>query len=258
MAIWRNTNELTTRPLFEELFPTDPEVLAAVKASMKADGWHGSSVIVSWRDKATGELVVVDGHTRLLAAKAAGLEKVYVETPKLLIDEEAAFDYAVREQRDRRNLTKLEIAEAIAEAELRRADSKDLAMPARSLGPPKGQKGGGGSTKDPVKQAVVEKAATQDISERTARQGLANRRAARSAPKAATVPKPVTIAELKELQADALTAARAVGPALTTLAKTMSYDDAMVAFRAAGVTHHIYTELLKKLDKYIDQQENTK
>ena len=43
-----------------------------------------------------------------------------------------------------------------------KGESKDRAKSARSLGPPKGQKGGGGSTKDPVKQKVIEAAAERN------------------------------------------------------------------------------------------------
>jgi ParB-like chromosome segregation protein Spo0J len=159
---------------FRSLFPVEPEVVAALTADMRANGFDAVRSIIAWKAP-DGRPIVVDGHMRLEAAKAAKLKQVDV-TVRQFADEDAAFAFAVASQRDRRNLTKLEIAEAIARAELARAD-KDLATPARSLGPPKGQKGGGGSTKDPVKQAVVTKAATAGVGTRTAEQALANVRA---------------------------------------------------------------------------------
>lgn len=59
-----------------------------------------------------GDLTVVDGHTRLAAAALAELETVetYVH---YFHDEDAALEYAIRNQRDRRNLTAAEILRCV-------------------------------------------------------------------------------------------------------------------------------------------------
>jgi ParB-like chromosome segregation protein Spo0J len=216
MSVKKPVRELTVRAPFKDLFEIDPEVLEATVASIKRDGFDPERPIFAWRHGA--ELVVIDGHTRLAAAKKARLPEVPVVARKFA-NENEAFAFGIAAQRDRRNLTKEQIATAIARAELARAEPIDLATPARSMGgSPKGRQGGGGSMPDPVKQAVVDKAAKAGVGKRTAEKGLANARAERKPAKAAALPEPVTVAELKGYQARALVAARAVGPRLTALA----------------------------------------
>lgn len=63
---------IKTRAPFNELFPINPEVLSAIKAHMETNGYDTSQPIVIWGR----ERVVVDGHTRLEAAKQAGIKEV--------------------------------------------------------------------------------------------------------------------------------------------------------------------------------------
>jgi ParB-like chromosome segregation protein Spo0J len=98
------TNDLITRPPFQDLFPIHDEDFDAICASMKKHGYDPERPIVVWK-QSTGEMVVVDGHTRFEVAKLLGLKKIYA-TLRTFKSQEAAFEYAVAEQRDRRNMTR--------------------------------------------------------------------------------------------------------------------------------------------------------
>lgn len=83
-----------------------PEVFKAIRESMAEDGWDQAEPLVAWNG------LIVDGNTRFDAAVSAGLTKAWVvdrEFPDVL----SAFDYAVKRQRERRNLTSAEILNAV-------------------------------------------------------------------------------------------------------------------------------------------------
>lgn len=103
-------SDLTTREPFVNLFPTNQATLDAITESMRADGFDPSKPLDVWQTN--GGLTVVDGHTRLAAASLAELETVetYVH---YFNDEDAALEYAIRNQRDRRNLTGAEILRCV-------------------------------------------------------------------------------------------------------------------------------------------------
>ena len=71
-------------------------------------GFHPGDSIIMWAERG----VVIDGHTRLAAAKNLGLEEVPVYE-KSFADEDAALRYAIHNQRNRRNLTDVEIIRCI-------------------------------------------------------------------------------------------------------------------------------------------------
>jgi len=164
---------LTIREPFKSLFPVERDVVEAIAADMKKNGYDAAQSITAWKAP-DGELPVIDGHQRILAAKVAGLIEVHA-TLRKFADEDEAFAFAIKSQRDRRNLTKQQIADALARAELKRSPTSQEV--ARSAGPRNAKGQIVGSTKDPVKTAVVEKAAKAGISQRTAEQALANVRA---------------------------------------------------------------------------------
>jgi ParB-like chromosome segregation protein Spo0J len=174
VSVKKEIKALTVRAPFKDLFEIDPDVLAATVASIKADGFDPERPIFVWRDGT--ELVVVEGHIRLEAARKAGLNEVSVVVRKFA-DEDAAFTFAVAMQRDRRNLTKLEIAEAIARFELAKAENTDRLTMSRSVTRDSQSGRVTGSTRDPVKEAVVRVAKEKGVSEGTAKRGLANVRA---------------------------------------------------------------------------------
>ena len=117
MAVKANPRDLVKVAPFKDLFPLDADVVDALVASMRARGYDADRPVVAWRpDGKAGPLVLVEGHMRVAAAIKARIDAIPV-TVRAFRDEDAAFIFAVAEQRDRRNLTKLEIAEAIARAE---------------------------------------------------------------------------------------------------------------------------------------------
>jgi hypothetical protein len=93
---------LVIQPPFSDSFAIDPEVLSRITASMQEMGYDPAFPIATW------DLTVIDGHTRLEAAKAAGLRNVWIE-PKAFADEDEAYLYAVRTQVQRRNLAPREL-----------------------------------------------------------------------------------------------------------------------------------------------------
>lgn len=99
-----------TRPPFATLFEIDAEVCEAIAHDMKAHGFDPSTPIQVWHDQSG--LVVVDGHTRLSAAHRVGLGEVTVYE-HVFDSELAALEFAIHQQRDRRNITPLELLNAI-------------------------------------------------------------------------------------------------------------------------------------------------
>jgi len=93
-----NTADLRTEDLFSSLLEIRPENLHAITESMKATGFDQGEPIAVWHG------VVIDGHTRLKAAKAAKIRTVPCIYHDFK-DEDEALEYAVHRQRDRRNWT---------------------------------------------------------------------------------------------------------------------------------------------------------
>ena len=163
-------SQLTTRPPFEGLFATDPRCSPKIAASMKAEGYDVTQPVYVWKDPA-GVLLVVDGHTRLDAAKAAELTEIHVVVRRFT-DEGAAFDFAVKNQRARRNITKQQIIEAVARAEIAKPNGSS---------PPVTKNPKGGRPRDHVRQAAVAKAVELGASPTTADRAVAKVKAEEAA-----------------------------------------------------------------------------
>jgi ParB family chromosome partitioning protein len=104
MARMMRVEEIGVDPALSGVFKINGAVLEEVSESMKESGFDRSEPLVLWK----GRGVVVDGHTRLAAAKAAGIVDAPV-VEKEFEDLNEAVLYAVRRQTDRRNLTQAEI-----------------------------------------------------------------------------------------------------------------------------------------------------
>ncbi len=110
---------LKTAEPFKNLFPIRDTVLSEIIADMTVNGFDSGHPIVVWN------MTVVDGHTRLKAAIAAGIEEVPVICRKF-DDVEEALEYAIRSQRNRRNLTDYELLQCLQRLDCRGKRGGDM------------------------------------------------------------------------------------------------------------------------------------
>jgi ParB-like chromosome segregation protein Spo0J len=120
----RAISELNTAAPFEGFFKIKQQTLADITADMQERGYDRSQPIIVWK----GRDIVIDGHSRLQAAKKIGLAEVPVHEAHF-DNEDEAFDYAVHNQRDRRNLTDAELHKLIQAVDQRKRQGErtDLA-----------------------------------------------------------------------------------------------------------------------------------
>jgi ParB family chromosome partitioning protein len=109
LARMMRTCDIKTDPVLEKLFVIKAETLEAVSKSMKESGYDKAEPVVIWK----GKNIVVDGHTRLKAALAAGIREIPAEEKEFASLEEAK-KYTQKRQIDRRNLSQGEILQAAA------------------------------------------------------------------------------------------------------------------------------------------------
>lgn len=111
-----NVDQLETRETFSNLFPIQKGTLDKITARMRDGGFQNLHPICVWR---TDKPVVLDGHTRLQAARQLGIKVVPVVQMDFN-DELAAIEFAVAQQLERRNLSLktmmeyIEIADTLA------------------------------------------------------------------------------------------------------------------------------------------------
>lgn len=109
----RSTKDLRTREPFRSLFPVDSKVLQAIQEDMSLHGYDESQPIIAmpaWWDMDL--LVVIDGHTRLRAARREWVESIPVIVKQFSCISDA-LKYAIHNQRDRRNMTDADIIRCI-------------------------------------------------------------------------------------------------------------------------------------------------
>ena len=111
---------LKTEEPFKSLFPIRASVLSVLIDDMNVNGFDSGHPLVIWN------MTVVDGHTRLKAAIAVGLENVPVIC-RCFGDEDEALDYAIRSQRNRRNLTDWELLQCLQKMDWRKKRGPQLA-----------------------------------------------------------------------------------------------------------------------------------
>ena len=109
-------DSIRTAAPFKTLFPIREDVLNRITTDMKQHGFDSGHPIVVWVGK---KLTVVDGHTRLLAATNLGIEVIPVVLREFA-DENAALEYAIGSQRNRRNLTDAELMKCISALDQRK------------------------------------------------------------------------------------------------------------------------------------------
>jgi ParB family chromosome partitioning protein len=116
IARMKRVGEIETDPRLAGMFTIRTETLASIIASMRESGYDKSQPLVLWKGKG----VVVDGHTRLQAAREAGIAEVPVEEKEFASLEDAKL-YAYKRQAERRNLTPAEILAAAMELQPKEA-----------------------------------------------------------------------------------------------------------------------------------------
>ena len=97
---------IRTKNPFKSLFDISDAVRASIIASMEKNGYDPAHPIILWKD------TVIDGHTRLESAKLLGIEEVPV-LQKEFATEQEALEYAIHNQRDRRNMSEAELLRCI-------------------------------------------------------------------------------------------------------------------------------------------------
>jgi ParB family chromosome partitioning protein len=101
-------------PEISNMFLVHEDIFQAILADIQKNGFDVSEPPVLWKGKKT----VVDGRTRVRAAKAAGLLEIPVVEREFESLDEAKF-YCYKRQADRRNLTQAEIFTVAAELRLK-------------------------------------------------------------------------------------------------------------------------------------------
>jgi len=99
ITLKEDISELKIEEPFKSLFMVNERILESIQEDMGKNGYDESKPITIWKEKR----IVIDGHVRLQAAKNVGLTEVPVVEHDF-DNEEAAFEYAIHNQRDRRNL----------------------------------------------------------------------------------------------------------------------------------------------------------
>lgn len=126
------TSLIQTVEPFVGLFPIDQAVLDRITENMRLDGFDAAHPIILWDRPTIGDdshhFKVIDGHTRLEAAIACGVDEIPAAVREF-IDEDEAVDYAIHCQRDRRNISDADLTRWIGEMDKRKAQGErtDLA-----------------------------------------------------------------------------------------------------------------------------------
>jgi ParB family chromosome partitioning protein len=108
---WVNTDSLEIDSDFEGLYSRKEKLVETIEKDIRENGYDEATPIICWERKGEDghkSLIVIDGHTRLLAAKKAGLQKVLVSV-MVFPDKNAALLHAIHYQRDRRNMSDADI-----------------------------------------------------------------------------------------------------------------------------------------------------
>lgn len=100
---------IRTAEPFKNLFPVGGKVLSEIIDDMNKNGFDRAHPLILWQNHG---MTLIDGHTRLQAAMACGIDKIPV-VMKPFANDMAAVDYAIGCQRNRRNLTEAELLRCV-------------------------------------------------------------------------------------------------------------------------------------------------
>ncbi len=108
-----NSCNIQTDKRFSSLFPIWPDILKAITEHMRSYGYDPAQPLTLATGPWNGESpVVIDGHTRLKAAIRVGIEEIPVHVRKFKTEQEA-LEWAIHNQRNRRNLSDAELVALI-------------------------------------------------------------------------------------------------------------------------------------------------
>lgn len=141
--------KLIKRAPFNGLFPINPQILEAIAEDMEEHGVDESKPIDVWKE----EMVVLDGHTRLAAAEDKGFEEVFIHCHSFP-NEGLALEYAIHNQRDRRNFTDADIMRCIEVLDKREEKGGDHGNQFTDKKVAKAPTGAIGSNTDKTKSAI--------------------------------------------------------------------------------------------------------
>lgn len=105
---------------FKDLFPVKTTDLENIEQDMKTNGFDSVHPILIW---AGHNMTVIDGHTRLAAAQ----KLMFSQIPAIIRnfkDEAEALEYAIKSQRNRRNLTDADLLRCVTELEKRMKEGR--------------------------------------------------------------------------------------------------------------------------------------
>jgi hypothetical protein len=102
----RDITSIISQKPFNNLFDINPDILESIRINMEKNGYDLAYPVILWND------IVIDGNTRLQAAKEAGIDMIPTIT-KDFANEKEALEYAIHNQRNRRNLSEIELLHCI-------------------------------------------------------------------------------------------------------------------------------------------------
>jgi hypothetical protein len=148
----KKIEQIKTHATFESLFTINDELLAKIEQNMRDENYDDSQHIILATWKGQEEPVCIDGHTRLKAANNAGIEEIPIYSYEFETEEDA-FEYAIRLQSSRRNLSDgdlIHCIERLHECRSRGGDrkSEDAKSTPQSCGKQNGRSAGAKRTAD--------------------------------------------------------------------------------------------------------------
>jgi len=149
---WVHPDSLKMASPFRGLFPQNRALEQTIADDLEVHGFDPAFPIVVW------DGIVIDGHTRLIAAREQGLHQVAV-IRKAFDSVRDALEYAVHCQRDRRNLSNEGLMNAIAAIDAKYREQaaqrqKDLAGSRPRTSPSKEGKVGRGESAGQTAEAL--------------------------------------------------------------------------------------------------------
>lgn len=105
------TDEVRISEPFSSIFLVKQEVLTAITENMREHGYDTSCPIIIWKEKD----ILIDGHTRLEAAKEAGIKEIPVFYASFDAEDDV-IDYMNHTQFSRRNIDDAELIKLLIKA----------------------------------------------------------------------------------------------------------------------------------------------